>query len=309
MKKQMILDLDTGVDDSIALAYTACHPEIELLGVTGTYGNVKTPVGVQNALDVLSLFNREDVPVYEGESCALNSDSFQRHAVSADIHGENGVGQVSLPRSPRKPEQGSAVDFLIEMMESHGEALSIITTGPLTNIAAVLQKRPDLKAWNGELISMGGALTVRGNVTHFAEANISQDPEAAKLVLESNLNHTVVPLDVTMRSRLTRAHAQSMRNHSRAGGYLAEMLEYYIDHTLGTDETYIHDPSAVIRSIHPEYFTSLCTYLTVETEGIDRGRLIVDHTRLRDASPRTSVCIDVISEKVEQELLRVIELS
>ncbi len=302
MRKQMILDLDTGVDDSIALAYAALHSEIDLLGVTGTYGNVETSVGVQNALDLLSLLGRDDVPVFAGEPCAISSGQFHRHLVSADIHGENGVGQVNLPPSKRKKEQVSAIDYLERMMSTYDEKLTVITTGPLTNLATLLLRNPDLKQWKGRVISMGGALTVRGNVSHFAEANISQDPEAARIVLESNLNHTMVPLDVTMRSRLTRNHADLWRNSTPAGTYLAAMLEYYIDHTLGTDETYIHDPSAVIQSLRRDYFSTLSTYLTVETEGVDRGRLIVDHTRLRELSPRTEVCINVDSSKVEKEL-------
>jgi purine nucleosidase len=301
--KNLILDLDTGIDDSIALAYASLNPEINLLGVTGTYGNVEMPQGVQNSLDVLFAMGRTEVPVFAGEEHALSQGSFHRHAVSARIHGENGVGQVQLPKAKKEKQEETAVDFLAKSMHNYQEDLTIVTTGPLTNLATVLRKDPSLKNWKGHIVVMGGALAVRGNINHFAEANISQDPEAAKLVFESNLDVTMVGLDVTMRSRLHLFQATSwQQKESPRARFLGEMLQYYIKNTLGTDETYIHDPSAVICALHPEFFTILPLYLTVETEGEDRGRTLVDHTRLRDTNPSTKVCIDVESLKVEGSL-------
>lgn len=302
-RKKVILDLDTGIDDSIALAFAARHPRIELLGVTGTYGNVETAVGVRNTLDVLALTGCSDVPVFAGESHALANTVFHRHAASVRIHGENGTGQVVLPRSSRAVETESAIDFLIRSMREHQSDLTIITTGPLTNLATVLLREPELRNWRGQIVSMGGAVTVRGNVSRFAEANISQDPEAAQLVLESGLMVTLVPLDVTMRSRLTAADAARWRTEgSLAGRLLGDMLDYYLANTLGTDETYIHDPSAVVCALHPEFFTMFPCFMTVETDGADRGRTIVDHRRLRDKSPQTRFCLDVDTSKVEHAI-------
>jgi len=307
--RKIILDVDTGIDDSLALAYAALNPGIELLGVTCTYGNVETIVGAQNTLDVLALAGRSDVPVFVGESHAINQETFHRHEVSARIHGKNGVGQVCLPTSSEKLEKQSALDFLIHRMHTYHEDLTIVTTGPLTNLAKVILKDPSLKEWKGKVIMMGGALTVRGNVSHFAEANIAQDPEAAKLVLESGLDVTMVGLDVTMRSRLTQKDVDGWKpKQSQNGRLLADMLTYYIQNTLGTGETYIHDPSAIICAIHPEFFTILPFFLTVETNGEDRGRIIVDHTRLRDRNPSTRICLDVKSEKVERELWKVMRI-
>jgi purine nucleosidase len=307
--RKIILDLDTGIDDSLALAYAALNPGIELLGVTGTYGNVETIVGIRNALDVLALVGQPHVPVFVGESHAINQEIFHRHEVSARIHGKNGVGQVYLPTSPMKPEKESATDFLILEMHTYQEDLTIVTTGPLTNLAKVILKDPSLKEWKGKVVMMGGALTVRGNVSHFAEANIAQDPEAARLVLESGLDVTMVGLDVTMRSRLTQKDVDGWRpKQSQDGRFLADMLTFYIQNTLGTGETYIHDPSAIICAIHPEFFTILPFFLTVETNGEDRGRTIVDHTRLRDRNPSTRICLDVESEKVERELWMVMNM-
>jgi purine nucleosidase len=208
--KKIILDLDTGIDDSIALACATLHPDVQLLGVTGTYGNVTTEQGVRNALDVLSLMGCNDVPVYAGCTHALEQVSFQPEAVSTRIHGKNGLGEVILPPSMREAESEHAVDFLIRSMVTYGDTLTLVTTGPCTNLAAVLLAEPALRFWKGKVVIMGGALTFRGNVTHFAEANIINDPEAAKLVLESGLDVTMVGLDVTTDGEQAVQHSQSI---------------------------------------------------------------------------------------------------
>jgi purine nucleosidase len=300
---QMILDLDTGIDDSLALAYALANPDIKLLGVTGIYGNVTTSQGVQNALDMLHLFGEDAIPVFLGEDHAMDKEGFDRHEVVARIHGENGVGQITLPRAFRKPENCCAVDFLIESCRTWGKKLVLVATGPLTNLAKALEKEPEIANLIGKVIVMGGALTVRGNVSHFAEANIYKDPVAAKKIFESALDLTMVGLDVTQRSRLNKKDTQAWRDlKTKSGRLFADMTDYYIANTLQTDETYIHDPSAVICAMHPEFFTALPFFLTVETEGVEAGRIIVDHTKLRSSNPTTKVCLNVDSPSVEREL-------
>lgn len=177
---------------------------------------------------------------------------------------------------------------------------TIITTGPMTNLASVLSSYPTLSSWKGKVIFMGGALTVRGNVNHFAEANIFKDPEAAKIVVESGLDVTMIGLDVTERTRLYRTNAEKWKERgSEIGETLGSMLDYYIDNTLGMDETYVHDPSAVIASLHPEYYSFLPLPLTVETEGLDRGRVVVDEKRLLDRDKMVKVALDVDRVKLE----------
>ena len=174
------------------------------------------------------------------------------------------------------------------------EDITIVTTGPMTNLASVLIDEPSLSKWKGKIVFMGGALTVRGNVNHFAEANIYKDPESAKTVLESGLDITMIGLDVTEKTRLYRKDAEKWKEKgSELGLTLGSLLDYYLDNTLGKDETYVHDPSAVISVIHPEYFTFLPFPLTVETEGIDRGRVIIDDKRLLSRKGEIKVALDV----------------
>ena len=308
----MILDLDTGIDDSIALFLAATSSEVNLLGVVGTYGNVTTDVGARNSLSILALAGREDVPVFEGQYHSLTSNYFYPNPISQRIHGKNGTGNIGLPEARRGVEKEDGVDWLVGMMRQYDGELVYVATGPLTNLATALKREPALKDFKGRVVSMGGALTVRGNVSHYAEANIAQDPEAAKLCYESGLDITLVGLDVTMRSRLTandalawaKASTQSAHKASpQAGALLSQMLLYYIENMRALpDSVYVHDPSAVICALHPDFFTILPLPLTVETEGEDRGRTVVSTARITQKNCPTKACLDVNSTKVEDYL-------
>ena len=296
----LVLDLDTGIDDAIALSIAAKDESINLLGVTCTYGNVTVDESAYNTLSLLSLLDRSNVPVYKGRDRALLSSSpYFPHEAGRKIHGPKGSGDITLKESKRSIEKINAIDSLSSLMMKRDD-ITIITTGPMTNLASVLSSYPTLSSWKGKVIFMGGALTVRGNVNHFAEANIFKDPEAAKIVVESGLDVTMIGLDVTERTRLYRTNAEKWKERgSEIGETLGSMLDYYIDNTLGMDETYVHDPSAVIASLHPEYYSFLPLPLTVETEGLDRGRVVVDEKRLLDRDKMVKVALDVDRVKLE----------
>lgn len=304
--KKLILDLDTGIDDSMALAYAVGSPDFELIGVTGTYGNVYTEVGAQNALNILQVLGRQDIPVFCGAKHSLTEDAFHRHEVSARIHGENGVGDIDLPVAVRPIEKKNAVDFLIGAITKYRQELVIVATGPLTNLALALQQAPLLKEIIGPVVIMGGALTVPGNVSPYAEANISKDPYAAKFLFESGLDITMVGLDVTQRSQLTKQDTQTWREvKTMSGRVFADMVDYYIaqhPHSGGT-ASYLHDPSAVVCAAHPEWFTMLPMHMTVVTEGEGAGRTIGDPNQLRTPGPNVKVCVQVDSEKVERRFM------
>ena len=296
----LVLDLDTGIDDAIALSIAAKDESINLLGVTCTYGNVTVDESAYNTLSLLSLLDRSNVPVYKGrDSALLSSSPYFPHEAGRKIHGPKGSGDITLKESKRSIEKINAIDYLSSLMMKRDD-ITIITTGPMTNLASVLSSYPTLSSWKGKVIFMGGALTVRGNVNHFAEANIFKDPEAAKIVVESGLDVTMIGLDVTERTRLYRKDAEKWKNKgNEIGETLGSMLDYYLDNTLDLDETYVHDPSAVIASLHPEYFSFLPLPLTVETEGLDRGRVVVDEKRLLDRDKMVKVALDVDRVKLE----------
>lgn len=306
---KVILDLDTGIDDGMALAYTVGNKDMELLGVTGTFGNVYTKVGARNALNLLNILGEPKIPVFMGATHGITKTEFVRPEISAQIHGENGVGEIHLPVSKENVQEKNGIDFLIESVKKYKKELFIIATGPLTNLAAALEKAPEILEDLGKIVIMGGALTVPGNVNAYAEANISKDPVAAKRVFESGADITMVGLDVTQRSQLTKEDTRVWKSYgTQAGTAYGEMVDYYISqhtHSKGT-ACYLHDPSAAICAVHPEYFVQLPMYLTVVTQGEAAGRTIGDPALLREKNPNVKVCVGVHSEQLEKELKQVL---
>jgi len=261
-KKKMILDLDTGVDDALALAYAVADPEVDLIGIVASYGNNLLDVCAENSLKLLELLGQTDVPVYKGLPHSSTTDSFEVMQVSKDIHGNNGIGDVELPTPKRAVEAESGVDFYIEAAHKYGKDLIIIPTGPMTNLAAALEKDPEIAHLIGNVTFMGGALTVEGNVTDVAEANINQDAKAANTVLQSDLPLTMVGLDVTLRTLLTKKETQQWRDlGTKAGKAYADITDFYIDayYNLDIDKNgcALHDPLAVGVSIDPTFVQTI----------------------------------------------------
>ncbi len=216
-QRKMILDLDTGIDDALALAYAVADPRVDLIGIVSSYGNNTLEITTQNALDLLHLLGQDDVPVFKGLPHSSTTDHFDVMQVSKDIHGDNGVGDVTLPHAPRVAETTSGVDFIIEAAHQYAEDLIIVPTGPLTNLAAAIEKDPAIAKLIGDVTLMGGALTVRGNVTSVTEANIHQDAEAADFVFKNQANLTMVGLDVTLRTLLSKKETKQWRELGQKG--------------------------------------------------------------------------------------------
>lgn len=305
--KKVILDLDTGIDDAMALAYALADEQIELLAVVGTYGNVFTKQGVYNVLNILSMFKRDDIPVYLGQEHAIDSDEFIRLSVSAKIHGENGVGEVLFEKSKVKPQQQDGVDFIIESAKKYGKDLSIVATGAMTNIACALRKEPKIAQMVKEIVIMGGALTVQGNVTEFAEANIIQDPLSAKELFESGGNVIMVGLDVTKLTILTKEQTKQWES-SPMGKLYAQMVNYYIDKHVEIDNLYggcyMHDPLALSYVTHSDWFETLSLPMTVVTEGVARGRTIGYNSNFTEKTKPIKVCVNVKAESFIDDFLQ-----
>lgn len=298
-KVKMILDLDTGVDDAMALAYALGNPNIELIGVTTVYGNVAQQTSVENTLNLLDLLNHKEVPVYAGANKPIGATNvYVADQVVRDIHGNNGVGNVELPKSSRQIEKEDAVDFIIESAKKYGKDLYIVATGPETNLAAALKKDPKLGEQVGKIVVMGGALIVEGNMNHYAEANIMNDPIAANEVFTTT-PLTMVGLDVTHRTLLTKADTQKWRDLGTASGKAyADIVDHYIDWEVKAQPILtgcaLHDPLAVAVAVHPEYVKTLPLPMKVITTGDDRGRTIAITEKINDPnSVRVNVAVDV----------------
>lgn len=301
-QKKMILDLDTGVDDALAIAYAVAAPDVDLIGIVSSYGNNLLNVCAQNSLKLLELLGQPDVPVFLGLPHSSTSDHFDVMQVSKDIHGNNGIGEVELPEPKRQVEEQSGVDFYIEAAHKYGKDLIIIPTGPMTNLAAALEKDPEIAHLIGNVTFMGGALTVEGNVTDVAEANINQDAKAANTVLTSDLPLTMVGLDVTLRTLLTKKETQQWRDlGTKAGQAYADITDFYIDayYNLDIDKNgcALHDPLAVGVSLDPSFVQTISLFMKVIYDEHNYGRTVGDKTKLNDPNPNVKVAVDVDKDR------------
>ena len=301
MMQKIILDVDTGIDDALALLYTIGEKEANLIGVTTTYGNIDVNQATKNTLNILDLAGATDIPVYQGATHSLASKEYRRREVAIQIHGEDGIGDTKIKPSTRAPEEQDAIDFLIEAALQYGEELKLIFVGPLTNLTRAYEKNPAALLNVNEIVIMGGALTVPGNVTDFAEANIIEDAHAAKTILESSLPLKLVGLDVTMRTILTQKETHKWFNYrNEKSQIIAEMTDYYFksyQEQLEMPGCALHDPLAVGIALYPDLAKTLALDLTVQLKEPAQGRTIGDYEKLNNRTPTTETCLQVDKEK------------
>lgn len=290
MEKKLLLDMDTGIDDAMAIAYALGSGKAELIGVTCSFGNVTNETAVRNTLDVLSLLGAPDVPVCRGADKPIGADSFSVSKGCLKVHGENGLGGALLPHCGTPYDQNAA-DFILQAAKKYGKDLILVPTGTLTNLAAAIQKNIDTVRKIGRIVFMGGALTVAGNVTPYAEANIWNDPIAAKIVLESGIPMTMVGLDVTLKALLPRAIVESWAKMGTAGKALSEMVCYYMDHELGGNSCPLHDPLAVGIALDETLAETYPFAMTVITEGEAAGRTLAQSSPQRCENPSVQVAL------------------
>lgn len=298
-KVKMILDVDTGIDDAMAIAYAIASPEIELIGVTTTFGNVALATSNRNTLALLDMLNQKGIPVYPGFVNATGAKGVYKPGANVEfIHGMNGLGNVKIASSSRKVESKHAADFMIESANKYGKDLYIVAVGPQTNLAAALKKDPSIADKIGKIVIMGGALLVEGNINHYAEANINNDPYAADEIFKSKAKITMVGLDVTQRTVLTKEDTKRWRDLGTVSGKAyANIVDYYIGSYAKNQPQLggcsLHDPLAVVVAIHPEYVKTLNIFLKAGTDKADFGRTIGLCGKMNDPNPNVSVCVDV----------------
>ncbi len=364
--RKLILDVDTGIDDALALAYLATFPDVDLLGVIGTYGNVAVDTAVRNTAYVLERLGLQHVPVLRGASHPSWADCFIPDAGCAQFHGPDGLGGFgpkpnydpssgheaqpsSQPVSsgttafdstgvvsvggyalddphanpaahgPLSPMQGTAsvssqatdediplsdgARFIIERIRQYGTDVTVVATGPLTDIDAVLRTAPDV-AEKMKLVLMGGSLTQEGNCWDLtAETNIIQDPEAADRVFHSGADITMVGLDVTHQCLMGKTVTAEWRI-SELGGFLANLADFSIaanlrsDARLFSDGMPLHDPLAAAVALDETLVSCFDLPMKVETQSGDlhgtRGRTVGDPEGLINSkAPRVHVALQV----------------
>jgi len=300
--KPIILDVDTGVDDAMAIAYAARSPELKLVGLTTLFGNIPAAIAARNSLLMLELLEREDVPVFAGAEKPLFRPGKETYAEM--VHGDDGLGNTVGQTAPKgKVADMPAARFIADQVRRMPGEVTIIAVGPLTNLATAVLMEPEMPRLVKEVIIMGGAVDAPGNVTPHAEANIYNDPEAAEIVFRSGMPITMVGLDVTMRTLLARSHLAKWRaKGTRLGQVLADAADFYMDFyetsNPGIGGCPLHDPLAVGMAIDSSFCKTEKLPVEVDTEGIlSTGRTICDRRAMPAKPPNVNVCLEVDADR------------
>jgi len=261
---RVLLDCDPGIDDALAIVFGCGHPGLDLTGVTTVSGNVNLDTVTANALSVLELAGRPDVPVVPGSARPLLRATLD----AREVHGEGGLGAARLPAAQAGPAGGHAVDYLIDTIGAAPGEITLVATGPLTNIALAVRREPRLAGWVRDFVIMGGSAG-RGNVTPAAEFNIAADPEAAAIVFEAGWQVTMVGLDVTLQARAGAYVQDQMRQLGRLGAdlLLPGLLGYRGEHAEAGGGPPVHDVCAVALVAEPGLFGCDPARVDVETAG------------------------------------------
>jgi pyrimidine-specific ribonucleoside hydrolase len=289
----IVIDCDPGHDDAIAILLALASPEVELVAVTTVAGNQTLEKTTRNALKVLELAGRADVPVAAGAERPLRREL----RTAAHVHGESGLDGPDLPEPTAAPVAAHAADLLAELIRP---GVVLVPTGPLTNVALLLERHPGVTGRLERIAWMGGAIG-EGNVTPAAEFNAFVDPEAAAVVFGSGIEVTMIGLDVTHKALFTRAHADRLRGAGKAGRAVAELSDFFQrfhESRYGFDGSPIHDALAVAVVIDPSLVETVECNVSIETASeLCDGRTVVDRWHVTGLPPNAKVGVDVDAER------------
>lgn len=298
---KVIFDTDPGVDDAMALLFLARHPDIDLVGITTAFGNASIETTTRNAQYLKQQWDIS-APIAKG-SAEQYDPGRATHPFPAFIHGDDGLGNIGVPDVVDVPlDPRPAHQFIIDTVKANPGEIVLVAVGRMTNLANALKAAPEITDLVKEVIIMGGAIDVPGNVTPAAEANIHGDPEAADAVMIAPWKVVVVGLDVTLKTTMSRA---TMAGLAAKGGKAVELLDklsqFYIDFYDGQvhDSMVVHDTCACVYLVARELFTTRSGVVRVLTTGIGEGKTIqkpdgmVFGSSEWDSLPSQLVCTDV----------------
>ncbi len=312
---KIIFDTDPGTDDAMALMLALNSSELDVRAITVVPGNVTAQQGLENALRMVSLANRCDIPIAAGAQHPL----FQKLITAEFWHGKNGLANIELPPSKCKVDSRFGPDLIIQMVHASPHEITLVPVGPLTNIALAVLKDPTIVPLVKEVIIMGGSIT-GGNVNAAAEANIYNDPEAAQIVFQAGWPLTMVGLDVGDKTLFSRKHlAQLAETHGPMNDFIAQVAGFLVDlsEKFGSGGTPMYDPLAVGVAIDATLVKAPAMHVDVETRGeftrgetvanrhgyVERNVLHGDRYMIEGADkvePNAKVCVDVDAERFLQ---------
>lgn len=309
--QKLLIDCDTGIDDSLAILFALKQRDVRMVGITTGCGNTDAVQAAENTIRLIQLARVPyAIPVAVGANKPLVGDW---EGPVCHIHGKNGIGDVELPASKQRPVEESASDFIVRMARENPGELTLVTLGRLTNLALALEKEPRLPALFRNVVGMGGTVFAPGNVSPVCEANIAGDPEAADRVLTAGFPLTMVGLDVTGKVRLTTRHLELMDKYCApenrpVAEYLHQALKIYFHFSRVQDNCLehvpVHDPLAVLTAVNPGLMTVRKLRARVECGGtLCRGMVVADRRVRPMDAPFTAFCLDVDAERAVEELM------
>ncbi|OWF81860.1 pyrimidine-specific ribonucleoside hydrolase RihA [Yersinia alsatica] len=294
MPRSIIIDCDPGHDDAIALILALASPELKIEAVTTCAGNQTPDKTLRNALRILTLLERQDIPVAGGALKPL-----LRELIIADnVHGESGLDGPSLPDPDFAPQAENAVELMARILRASPHPVTIVATGPLTNVALLLAGHGALVAKIERIVIMGGAVML-GNWTPAAEFNIFVDPEAAERVFKSGIPITMAGLDVTHQAQVMDEDIDRIRQLNNpvaevVAGLLDFFMLYHRQERWGFQGAPLHDPCTIAWLLAPELFTSIERWVGIETRGeYTQGMTVVDYYQLTGNKPNAEVLMGI----------------
>lgn len=312
--RKLLIDTDPGVDDAMAIFYALDSPELDVVGLTTIFGNHHTEVCTTNALRLLEIAGRTDIPVARGATRPL---AMPYRGPADFVHGDDGQGNVFLPPPTTAPIAQDAARFIIDTVNAAPGAITLVPLGPLTNVAMAMILDPTMTSKLAGMVLMGGNAFCGGNASPSAEANILNDPEAADIVFGADCAITMLGLDVTERTIMTDAHLARLAGATNARAqHIAAITPFYARfyrERAGLDGIHIHDSSTVSYLLAPQHYETRSHPIRVDTgHSFGRGRTIpalriADHETPWSGRRAVTICTAVDSDAVvELELGRLL---
>lgn len=281
-KHKVIFDTDPGVDDAMAILMMAGHPDIDIVALTTSFGNVSVDTATKNALyisQMIAPFVGKEIPVYKGVGKPLLYDVDEGYAEF--VHGQGGLGGLPVPDLPHPTADLSAAEFIVQTVRENPGEITLVPVAPIGNIALAMALEPDLPNLCKDLFIMGGSFYGGGNITPVAEANIYNDPHAAHMVFGGKWAETsaVAGLDITYGTPMTRDWVNELGKANDTARWMADCADFYMTFyksDRGVDGVFCHDAIAVAMMTNPELFECIRGTVTVVTDGMARGQTLID---------------------------------
>ncbi|KAL7127990.1 hypothetical protein ABFS83_14G285800 [Erythranthe nasuta] len=309
-RKKIIIDTDPGIDDAMAIFLALQSPEVEVIGLTTIFGNVYTTLATRNALHLLEIAGRTDIPVAEGSHVTITKGTKLR--IADFVHGTDGLGNQNFPPPKGKQIEQSAADFLIQQAALYPGEVTVVALGPLTNVALAIQSDPSFIKNVGQIVLLGGAFSVNGNVNPASEANIFGDPDAADIVFTSGADVLAIGINVTHQVFLTDADREKLAESSgKFAQYICKILDVYYSYhhdAYSTKGVYLHDPTTVLAAVDPSLITYVEGVVRVQTVGITRGLTLFYNKQKRFAEVTEWSDLPTVKVAVTVDASRMVEL-